>query len=241
MNVIHTSDTGTQLTPRDERRTHTTEALLDRAMEIAARDGLDALTLQGVAKAVGYVTTAVYRYFPSKDALIAALQRKAIADIQDHFSGEMTGRAAAFSDAAPPTRALAALLAAADVYLGLPETRPRSWHLVAILLGDPRPLLSDEESRRTAPMLIALVGQVEGLFAEAADLGAIDPGPSLERTLVFWSACHGALCLEKVRRIAPGLPPSRELGLSAVKQLLTAQGASPARLAAASRVFEKGK
>ncbi len=238
MNVIHGTPEPSPK-PREARRAQTSDALLERALEITEKDGLDALTLQGVAKTLGYVTTAVYRYFPSKDALVAALQRKAIADLHDHFRAELAERAASVASAAAPTRHLAALLAAADIYLCLPSTRPRSWHLVARLLGDPRPLISDEESLRTAPALAALLGDVRDLFVAAAAEGALTEGDARERTLVFWSVCHGALCMEKVRRIAPDLPTARQVGLAGVKKILQAEGASPARLAASLRALEK--
>ena len=42
-------------------------------MEIADRDGLSALTMQAVSAALGLTTMAVYRYFPSKEALYDAI------------------------------------------------------------------------------------------------------------------------------------------------------------------------
>ncbi|MBA3890164.1 MAG: TetR/AcrR family transcriptional regulator [Gemmatimonadaceae bacterium] len=42
-------------------------------MGIADRDGLGALTMQAVARELGFTTMALYRYFPSKDALIDAI------------------------------------------------------------------------------------------------------------------------------------------------------------------------
>ena len=42
-------------------------------MGIADREGLGALTMQAVAKEVGFTTMALYRYFPSKEALVDAI------------------------------------------------------------------------------------------------------------------------------------------------------------------------
>jgi AcrR family transcriptional regulator len=196
--------------------------------------------LQKVAQSLGYVTTAVYRYFPSKDALVAALQRRAIGVVREHFERELLRRIAPLGEAAAPTRALASLLAAADIYLDLPRAEPRAWYLVAVLLGDPRPLLSDEESARTRPAVAAFLGGVTLLFDAAQRAGALDPGSGEDRVLVYWGALHGALCLEKARRIAPELPASGAIGASAARALLSGWGASPARLSAAMRALEKG-
>ncbi len=241
MNVVHVDDTTPKRTPRAARREVVTDTLLERAMELVEADGIEGLTLQRVAQSLGYVTTAVYRYFPSKDALVAALQRRAIGVVREHFERELLRRVGPLGDAAAPTRALAALLAAADIYLDLPRAEPRAWFLVAVLLGDPRPLLSDEESARTRPGVVEFLSGVGLLFEAAVRERALDPGSKEERVLTFWAALHGALCLEKARRIAPELPPSRAIGLAAVRGLLAGWGATPARVGAAVRVLEKGK
>ena len=49
------------------------EALVQAAVEIADADGLDAVTIRAVAERVGFTTMALYRYFPSKEALYDAI------------------------------------------------------------------------------------------------------------------------------------------------------------------------
>ncbi len=242
MYVVHVpSASPTKRTARAERRELLIDTLLERATELLEEGGLDALTLQRVAQSLGYVTTAVYRYFPSKDALVAAMQRKAIADVEAHFVAELARRASVLDGAAEPTRALAVLLHAADIYLALPSTRPRAWYLIAILLGDPRPLLSDEESQRAAPVLAGFLENVVTLFEAASASGALDRGPARDRTLAYWASLHGALCLEKARRIVPALPASTAVGADLARVLLASWGASGARLSAAERVVSNGK
>ena len=51
----------------------TARALLAAAEEIVERDGVDALSVRGVATQVGSTTRAVYSLFGSKDGLVAAL------------------------------------------------------------------------------------------------------------------------------------------------------------------------
>jgi AcrR family transcriptional regulator len=63
---------------RARRREVRTEAVLDVASRIVAREGLEGLTLGKVAGELDLVGPALYRYFASKDALVAALQRRAI-------------------------------------------------------------------------------------------------------------------------------------------------------------------
>lgn len=219
------------------RREALVGAMIDGAMDLVKEGGIEGLTLQKLAKSLGYVATAVYRYFPSKDALVAALQRTAIERIQKQFSAELAIRTATSS--ASPSRDLASLVAAAEIYLELPETQPKSFYLVAILLGDPQIHLSVEESLRTAPTLHALLQSMVALFAAAQESGALEPGSPEERTLAFWASLHGATCLEKARRVVPLVPPSKYIGMVTANALLRGWGASPAALSAATRAIHR--
>ncbi len=58
---------------RQERKERTREAILDAALELVAEEGLAALSLRQLTKAVGIVPTAFYRHFASVDQLGLAL------------------------------------------------------------------------------------------------------------------------------------------------------------------------
>ena len=60
-------------TARERARAHTTEAILGAARTQLAEVGAAALSLRAVAREVGMVSSAVYRYFPSRDELLTAL------------------------------------------------------------------------------------------------------------------------------------------------------------------------
>ncbi|MFL5619778.1 MAG: TetR/AcrR family transcriptional regulator [Gemmatimonadaceae bacterium] len=58
---------------RGPKRTLSAEDVVQAAIGIADREGLAALTMQSVARELGFTTMALYRYFPNKDALIDAI------------------------------------------------------------------------------------------------------------------------------------------------------------------------
>jgi AcrR family transcriptional regulator len=60
-------------TARERARVRTTEAILAAARAQLAEVGAAALSLRAVAREVGMVSSAVYRYFPSRDELLTAL------------------------------------------------------------------------------------------------------------------------------------------------------------------------
>ncbi len=224
----------------ERKRDARAAAILDGAMAILAAEGLEALTLGRLAKSLDVVPAALYRYFDSKDALVAALQRRAVGVIHEGLRGALGARGEVTGRAAPEVAILAKLLGGARFYLALPRTEPEAFFLVALLVGDPRPLLSDEESRKTAPLLLALLSDVEEMFRIAAERGALTKGDSIERTLAFWAVLQGALSLEKMRRIAPTLPSATDVAGAAAATLLVGWGASPAHIKRAQRLIERG-
>jgi AcrR family transcriptional regulator len=246
VNVVHEDDRRIRKRPfkasglRAQKRELMNGFVVERAMELLEDGGLEALTLARVAESVGYTTTAIYRYFPSKDALVAAMQRQAIRDVHERFSLETLRRTESLEGPAA-TRSVALLMIAAEIYLALPVDEPLAWSLVAVLLGDPRPLLSDEESERAAPVLESFLAAVDGLFQRAAEAEALERGDARERTLALWAALHGALCLEKARRIVAKTPAPSAIAKPIVRALLLSWGASSARISAAERLISKGK
>jgi AcrR family transcriptional regulator len=58
---------------RERRRDRSREEILEAARRVLLRDGIAATTLDAVAKEVGVSKTALYYYFPSKDALFFEL------------------------------------------------------------------------------------------------------------------------------------------------------------------------
>jgi AcrR family transcriptional regulator len=87
--------------PPGRKPAHSREEFVAAAIAYADEHGLPALTLAAVGRAVGVSTTAVYRYFRDKDALIVAMRE------------ELLGQALAGGAAAenPHERIIAAALA----------------------------------------------------------------------------------------------------------------------------------
>jgi AcrR family transcriptional regulator len=238
VNVVHYVNVVHEFVPHARRRDEKVEAILDAAMRILGEGGLDALTLQRVARELGLVTTALYRYFPSKDVLVAALQRRAVAAIHERFAKARAGWSKAALRRQPNVAALVPIVGAARFYVTLPDTMPEPFQLVAILLGDTRVLVSAEEAAKAAPVVLAFIGDAATLFAEAAREGALARGEAMSRTLVFWATVHGLTQLAKLRRLAPDTPPREALVDEATHALLVGFGATPDSIRRAIRALD---
>jgi AcrR family transcriptional regulator len=206
--------------------------MLEAAAGIVAEEGIEALSLHRLARELGYVPAALYRYFDSKDALIAALQRRAITALHADFrlASERASKVAEQRALGPKARALHAVLAAARFYLALPEAAPEHFRLVSTLLADPRPLVSDGQAQGTAPVLLAFLSDVAALIERAVSVGAVSDDDSLDRTLVLWSSLQGIAQLGKLARFDQKRFAVARLGERAVTDLLTGWGAPKAAL-----------
>lgn len=109
-------------------------------------------------------------------------------------------------------------------------------NLVVRFLGNPAPVVSDPATADLVPRGFELISIVGGLFAEAARLGALPPGPELVRVALFWNALHGLVATRKLGRF--GVINVRVLGPATVRTLLMGFGASAANVdLAISNVF----
>lgn len=233
MNVVH------EFIPHARQKDIKAEALVDTAMAIIAKEGLEGLTLARVAKELGLVTTAIYRYFASKDALLAALHRRAIHTVHERFRSELQRwdeRSKRMSD---DTRALAKIVATARFYVSLPEKMPEAFRLFALMLADPRPLVDDESAIASIPVVAGFIGDASSLFVEAERVKAIEPGMQLARTAMFWATLHGLTQLAKLRRLAPESPTPLAVADQATLTLLRGMGATDVGIRRAIRAVDK--
>lgn len=70
-------------TPRDRARAALTAEIKDLALRQLAESGAAQLSLRAVARDLGMVSSALYRYFPSRDHLLTSLITDAYADLAD--------------------------------------------------------------------------------------------------------------------------------------------------------------
>lgn len=151
-------------TARARARAEITAAITDAARSHLARDGAAALSLRAIARELGMVSSAVYRYFPSRDDLLTALIIEAY---------DAIGAAAEHADAEARTQGLAPGERWAATARGV-----RAWalahpHEYALVYGSPvpgyaAPTETVAPATRTARVLA-------GILREAAAAGGLAP------------------------------------------------------------------
>ncbi|MEV7616234.1 TetR/AcrR family transcriptional regulator [Streptomyces sp. NPDC089799] len=113
---------------RERARIEVTAAIKDEARRQLAAEGAAKLSLRAVARELGMVSSALYRYFPSRDDLLTAL----IIDAYDSVGAAAEAALAATGGAPPRARWVAACTAVRGWALAHP-------HEYALIYGSPVP------------------------------------------------------------------------------------------------------
>lgn len=191
-------------TARALARAQLTRAILDRAGEQLAEVGPAALSVRQIARDLEMASSAVYRYFPSRDALLTALLIEGYDDLADVVDA---------AEAAEPAEDLAGRWRAVCHAI-------RAWaraqpHRYALLYGSPVPGYAAPDdtvssATRVPFALLRLVaggsGPIETAPVSAAERAALEPvrgfvEPALDdaaavRATMAWATLFGHLSLE---------------------------------------------
>ncbi len=215
---------------RAQRRAFRREEILRTAFELVTEGGLDAVTTTELAKRTGAALGALYRFFPSKAAVIAALQQQALADLTVELREAIA--AGRVRQATLPIRiqSLAAIVTVADTFFALPTKHTARFRLIDEIMSNPASVLDDHDARvheaeRVAPLL-ALVLDEATRFATQQQRPVDD---ELRRfPFVLWAGLHGVThFIKRDRLLEPALHSPRIAG-SMVRLLLRGLGATTA-------------
>jgi AcrR family transcriptional regulator len=205
--VLSVSDDAGVPTARERLRAELTVEITDAARRQLAEVGAAALSLRAVARELGMVSSAVYRYFPSRDDLLTRL----IIDGYDDLGA--AAEAADLPSAAPVERWLAVCRAVRTWALAHP-------HEYALLYGSPVPgYAAPADTVPAASRVGVVLGRILGEAARSGALpetaGERDRGlvsddavavlggdhPAIDETvrvrgLLAWSALFGTISFE---------------------------------------------
>lgn len=231
---------------RTRKRLARRDALLEVAADLVERDGVDGLTMAALGEASDYATASLYTYFPSRSALLAALQRRALATLADVAAERLAAWDHALAELqprpAPRVRSLARLWAFSDLFLAAPDRHPREFRLQQQLLVTPG-AEDTADAASVVPAAMVVLDVPRRLLDAAAERGALGPGaattdpvggpldPTLMRTFAWIVALNGALMVDGLSTGLPSTGPA--LGNELTGALLRGWGARERDLVAA--------
>ena len=165
-------------------------ARLHRAtLEHISREGVQGLRLTTLAKELGYTTAALYRYYPSKEALIAGVQKHTLTLMRQALSRMI--------EEAQLGSPLANVLLCAHFYSRYAQGSPASFALNSGIFSHPHQVLHGEQRQEILSVMQCLLEMIQAQL-NLAGLSRTD-GQDLTRALCFWSALYGVLLTYKYR------------------------------------------
>lgn len=200
---------------RERNRRLKIEAALEAALKLIEADGLEGLTIGGLARELDWATGAMYRYFESKDALLVALQARIVRQYEAESREAL----------AHETDVLVTLVRLACHYHDYFSNHRGQFALVALSLSHPRQLIDDATGAQHFAQVLQMLQGIVARFEAAVAAGALSKGDSIRRMLVFWSSIMGVMQVGKLRRLSPEFIDTRILVRNVITALLVGWGA----------------
>ena len=177
---------------RERERATARESILSAALDVARRDGWDAVTMRRLADEIEYSANFAYRYFTGRDDILLALVREGFTRLRDAMAtaGEHAGsRPTSRSSTGQSSTAAAAVRRAAHAYLDFALADPDLYQLM-YGLGGVRVPATDAWNEGQA------IGEVMTRLLAAAG----DTQPE-QHVLQLWATAHGLIALQVVDRV----------------------------------------
>jgi AcrR family transcriptional regulator len=223
VNMVYASH---ELSPRRSRkRLARSEEILAKAQALLAADGFEAITIQRIADQLDWTKGALYRYFRSKDAIVAELQVRAIGRLGERLRQRL-------SQPEIGAEPLLAVLATIDEYVCFAADEPATFGLLARSIADPAELLTGAAANAVVAAALDLIGLLAQALARAGASRLPNADAPLEQAVELWATLQGILQLRKISRIRPDAFPVDRLARQATSTLLLGWGTSPDRIAA---------
>jgi AcrR family transcriptional regulator len=232
----HTGFMNAGRTARERARAELTEEIKTAARQQLATVGAEALSLRAISRELGMVSSALYRYFASRDELLTAL----IIDAYDAL-GEAAEAAPTGGD---PMDDWIAVYAAIRAWA---RANPQEYALIygSPISGYQAPQTTVQPAARVPLLLLgllqraqasgrlvtppdapvptgALAQQTEVLVALAPDV----PPAVLVRTVIVWTQLFGMLSFELFGQLVGSMDPADEFFASASRQMAAFVGLS---------------
>jgi len=224
---------------RAQRRAFRRDEILRTALDLVTEGGLDAVTTTELARRTGAALGALYRFFPSKQAVIAALQATALEELGRDLDDAATRARERATGSSETVVAIATIVAVADMFFAQPRLHPARFRLIDEILSKPVPVYSDDDARilesTVRPILEGVAGLVQQLCV--AQGRRDDSGDAARFPLMLWGALHGMTHFIKRDRLAlPGSPQAADVAGTLLRLTILGLGATPADLARAIEV-----
>lgn len=168
-------------------RPDTSQRILAAARALFERAGAGAVSMRRVAEAVGITPMAIYRHFPSREALLKRIGDDSFSEIARHWDARKSG--------GDP---IAQLLALQLIYLDYALAHPHLFdHAFSVRRDDARRFPEDFRARHSPTLNV-----VHDAVVEAQQAGALRAGDPWDIAMTLWAHSHGLVALYRAGRFS---------------------------------------
>lgn len=239
MNMVHL-----RVVPDDRReraREKKRARMLAAASRIIDRDGLAGVTIKALADELDCAVGTVYLYFPSKAALLAALEADAVKRLNASY---VAGRAQwdevlEREGLEPELTVLAQLCAFSAFFASASVVLADEFELQRHLLTEKVELRERAEVQAALPVVEALLHHPLELLERGVELEVLEPADNRARALLWVAALNGVLPLDNLAVLDRHLFRAPYLARALTMDLLHGWGADRADVEVAASHVEK--
>ncbi len=209
-------------TPRQKRRTRRLRQIRDEAMALIVRDGIDSFSIHALADRLDLTPGALYRYYDSRDAILAAVEVEVLEAFDAYFQ--------ALARRTADEGGLRLLVIFAAGYMALQDLQPERFRLISQFVAGPDPILDDALAADVVGPTLRVVGHFVTALDVAAGDGGLGDGDAMTRAALTWSSLQGLINHRKLTRL-PQVPLDPDaLFNELLTALFTGWGAPPESL-----------
>ena len=169
------------------RRPATAERILRAARALFEKHGERGVSMRGVAQAVGITPMAIYRHFPSREALLKRISDDSFQAIAHHWTARGRGR-----------DRRAKQLAVQRIYHDYALAHPHLFdHAFSSRRADARRFPQDFQARLSPTFNV-----VFDVVAEAMEAGVLRRDDAWEIAMTLWAHSHGLVALYRAGRFS---------------------------------------
>lgn len=168
-------------------RLSTSERILRAARALFERGGAEAVSMRRVAEAVGLTPMAIYRHFPSRDALLKRISDDSFDEIARHWLARNRGG-----------DVLARVIALQRIYLDYALAHPHLFdHAFSARRADARKYPEDFRAGLSPTLTVAAEA-----VSEAMQVGLLREDDAWDVAMTLWAHTHGLVALYRAGRFS---------------------------------------
>ena len=185
---------------RSQRKRQDRVNRVDTAMRLIAQHGISGFNLHKLAAELDLTVGALYRYFPSKMALLAEARYRVIHAIDQELRSAVQRvnqvQQAQHSDAI----AIRQIIHLSEAYRTSLKNNPEWMILISYILSSPGNVLEPELAHGVMHALQQALSAASHALEDATQKGFLNPADQSQRSIILWTTMQGLIQIEKLQR-----------------------------------------